>query len=241
MASREEMSTSFGSEAGTYEAGRPDYPAEPVAWMLEPVRRRGPGAPRGGRRRRNRQTHAGRLGARRRGRGDRPGSRDARRAARARARRSHLRGIGRADAAARRVGRRAAVRAGVALGRRAGSIGGGWTCPAVGGSAGTGLEHPRRVRAMGAPPHRDHARQPRRGDDGRRRSAGRPAVRAGGRPSVAMVETDDARGAASRWHGLAATSSLRTPDGSCAHRGGARRSCSTRSGRWERHPSTCRT
>jgi SAM-dependent methyltransferase len=41
MASREEMSTSFGSDAGTYEAGRPGYPAEPVAWMLEPVRDEG--------------------------------------------------------------------------------------------------------------------------------------------------------------------------------------------------------
>src|SRR4051812_899072 len=41
MASREEMSTSFGSEAGTYEAGRPGYPTEPVVWMLEPVRDEG--------------------------------------------------------------------------------------------------------------------------------------------------------------------------------------------------------
>jgi SAM-dependent methyltransferase len=38
MASREEMSTSFGAAADTYEAGRPSYPAEAVAWMLEPVR-----------------------------------------------------------------------------------------------------------------------------------------------------------------------------------------------------------
>jgi SAM-dependent methyltransferase len=38
MASREEMSLSFGSEAATYEAGRPDYPAEAVAWMLQPAR-----------------------------------------------------------------------------------------------------------------------------------------------------------------------------------------------------------
>ena len=28
MADREEMSLSFGSEASTYEAGRPSYPAE---------------------------------------------------------------------------------------------------------------------------------------------------------------------------------------------------------------------
>jgi SAM-dependent methyltransferase len=41
MASREEMSTSFGSEAGTYETGRPGYPTQPVAWMLEPVRHEG--------------------------------------------------------------------------------------------------------------------------------------------------------------------------------------------------------
>jgi SAM-dependent methyltransferase len=37
MASREEMSTSFGQMAGAYEVGRPDYPAEAVAWMLTPV------------------------------------------------------------------------------------------------------------------------------------------------------------------------------------------------------------
>ncbi|WP_243073517.1 class I SAM-dependent methyltransferase [Microbacterium sp. SS28] len=39
MASREEMSTSFGSAAGAYESGRPDYPLEAVEWMLQPVRR----------------------------------------------------------------------------------------------------------------------------------------------------------------------------------------------------------
>lgn len=38
MATREEMSRSFGSAAGVYDAGRPEYPAEAVAWMLEPVR-----------------------------------------------------------------------------------------------------------------------------------------------------------------------------------------------------------
>lgn len=37
MASNEEMSTSFGSAAGTYEAGRPDYPIQAVDWMLQPV------------------------------------------------------------------------------------------------------------------------------------------------------------------------------------------------------------
>ncbi len=37
MASREEMSTSFGRAAAVYEAGRPEYPAESVAWMLRPV------------------------------------------------------------------------------------------------------------------------------------------------------------------------------------------------------------
>lgn len=37
MASREEMSRSFGAVAGAYEAGRPDYPSEAVEWMLEPV------------------------------------------------------------------------------------------------------------------------------------------------------------------------------------------------------------
>jgi SAM-dependent methyltransferase len=39
MADREEMSTSFGRLAGTYEAGRPEYPAEAVAWMLQPAER----------------------------------------------------------------------------------------------------------------------------------------------------------------------------------------------------------
>lgn len=37
MASREEMSTSFGRMAAAYEAGRPEYPAASVAWMLAPV------------------------------------------------------------------------------------------------------------------------------------------------------------------------------------------------------------
>ena len=37
MASNEEMSLSFGSEAQTYEAGRPDYPIQAVDWMLQPV------------------------------------------------------------------------------------------------------------------------------------------------------------------------------------------------------------
>jgi SAM-dependent methyltransferase len=37
MASREEMSRSFGSAAAAYEAGRPDYPREAVDWMLAPV------------------------------------------------------------------------------------------------------------------------------------------------------------------------------------------------------------
>ena len=38
MASREEMSTSFGTASGTYEHGRPDYPSAAVEWMLQPVR-----------------------------------------------------------------------------------------------------------------------------------------------------------------------------------------------------------
>ncbi len=37
MASREEMSTSFGAAADVYEAGRPEYPREAVEWMLAPV------------------------------------------------------------------------------------------------------------------------------------------------------------------------------------------------------------
>lgn len=35
MATESELSTSFGRAAATYEAGRPGYPAEAVAWMLE--------------------------------------------------------------------------------------------------------------------------------------------------------------------------------------------------------------
>lgn len=31
------MATSFGAQAGAYEIGRPDYPFEAVAWMLEPM------------------------------------------------------------------------------------------------------------------------------------------------------------------------------------------------------------
>lgn len=32
-----DRATSFGAEAANYEAGRPDYPFEAVAWMLEPM------------------------------------------------------------------------------------------------------------------------------------------------------------------------------------------------------------
>ncbi len=35
MATRDEMATSFGAAAAAYEQGRPDYPLEAVAWMLE--------------------------------------------------------------------------------------------------------------------------------------------------------------------------------------------------------------
>lgn len=41
MASREEMSLSFGAAAGAYESGRPDDPREAVDWMLAPVREPG--------------------------------------------------------------------------------------------------------------------------------------------------------------------------------------------------------
>jgi SAM-dependent methyltransferase len=41
MASREEMSTSFGAAAGAYQSGRPDYPREAVDWMLAPLRHDG--------------------------------------------------------------------------------------------------------------------------------------------------------------------------------------------------------
>ncbi|MFT4137224.1 class I SAM-dependent methyltransferase [Microbacterium sp.] len=37
MADRSEMSRSFGRMAGAYESGRPGYPTEATAWMLEPV------------------------------------------------------------------------------------------------------------------------------------------------------------------------------------------------------------
>ena len=37
MASNEEMSLSFGTDAQTYETGRPDYPIQAVDWMLQPV------------------------------------------------------------------------------------------------------------------------------------------------------------------------------------------------------------
>jgi len=41
MATREEMSRSFGSAASVYESGRPEYPADAVAWLLAPARRDG--------------------------------------------------------------------------------------------------------------------------------------------------------------------------------------------------------
>lgn len=37
MASREDMSTSFGKMAAAYEVGRPGYPLAAVEWMLEPA------------------------------------------------------------------------------------------------------------------------------------------------------------------------------------------------------------
>ncbi|MDO8382367.1 MAG: methyltransferase domain-containing protein [Microbacterium sp.] len=42
MSDREQMSTSFGRAAATYEAGRPEYPAAAVEWMLAPVSTRAP-------------------------------------------------------------------------------------------------------------------------------------------------------------------------------------------------------
>ncbi|MCH6232215.1 methyltransferase domain-containing protein [Microbacterium sp. CFH 31415] len=41
MASRDEMSRSFGAAASAYESGRPDYPREAVEWLLAPVRAEG--------------------------------------------------------------------------------------------------------------------------------------------------------------------------------------------------------
>ncbi|HZD22089.1 MAG TPA: methyltransferase domain-containing protein, partial [Acidimicrobiia bacterium] len=37
MENPQEMSTSFGAVASTYEVGRPEYPLEAVEWMLQPV------------------------------------------------------------------------------------------------------------------------------------------------------------------------------------------------------------
>lgn len=37
MATRDEMARSFGAQAGAYERGRPTYPVEAVAWLLEGV------------------------------------------------------------------------------------------------------------------------------------------------------------------------------------------------------------
>jgi len=39
MVDAKQLSTSFGRSAGVYEAGRPEYPAEAVAWLLEPAGR----------------------------------------------------------------------------------------------------------------------------------------------------------------------------------------------------------
>jgi SAM-dependent methyltransferase len=41
MADHEQMSRSFGADAASYEAGRPEYPAEAVEWMLQPANRPG--------------------------------------------------------------------------------------------------------------------------------------------------------------------------------------------------------
>lgn len=41
MATDSEMSTSFGRAADLYEQGRPGYPSEAVAWLLDPARRVG--------------------------------------------------------------------------------------------------------------------------------------------------------------------------------------------------------
>lgn len=41
MVDDDELARSFGRAAGVYEQGRPDYPAEAVAWLLAPVREHG--------------------------------------------------------------------------------------------------------------------------------------------------------------------------------------------------------
>ncbi|MFS0867056.1 class I SAM-dependent methyltransferase [Microbacterium sp. 179-B 1A2 NHS] len=38
MSDRSDMSVSFGRAAGAYQRGRPDYPADAVAWLLAPIR-----------------------------------------------------------------------------------------------------------------------------------------------------------------------------------------------------------
>lgn len=42
MSAYEDPATSFGAVAGTYEAGRPEYPAEAVTWLLEATGREHP-------------------------------------------------------------------------------------------------------------------------------------------------------------------------------------------------------
>jgi SAM-dependent methyltransferase len=37
MVGHDQLSTSFGAQAGAYESGRPDYPRAAVAWLLDPV------------------------------------------------------------------------------------------------------------------------------------------------------------------------------------------------------------
>lgn len=44
MTGHDDLSTSFGGQAGAYESGRPGYPVDAVAWLLAPVA--GDGAPR---------------------------------------------------------------------------------------------------------------------------------------------------------------------------------------------------
>ena len=171
---------SFGSEAGTYEAGRPGYPTEPVAWMLEPVRHEG------------RALRVADIGA---------GTGKLTRVvvelgaevvaidpdpAMLAELRTQVHGVPTFVGSAERMPLPDASVDALLFGQAwhwvdvARGIDRGGARAAFRRGAGTRLEHPGRVGAVGAPPHRDHARQPRRGDDGRGRPAGRRAIRQGG-------------------------------------------------------------
>ncbi len=178
-------STSFGQAASAYESGRPGYPAEAVAWLLERVREPGRGL-------RVADVGAGtgkltrsvvELGA------DvvavDPDADMLAIPAGERARRAHVRRNGRESAAARFRPRRRRHGAGVALGRRRAGLPRGRACAAQRGRAGAHLEHPRRQRRLGETADGGDGRFERRGAPGDDRTAGGGALRGAGAPRVA--------------------------------------------------------